>query len=667
MANRSSEQRSKHEKRKNNSRESKDSPLQLTASFYKREDESISKRTIKKDVSDHLKAVATIEEHLTQLKQLRRDNSNTEKIDFLKASITAHFVTLKTVNRTSKTRLNDARNRTEESKKLADEKYLDLQNLQYELGHFKKEIDKCLQFKSDDGDIDLVDVEQFYSEAPPRLANEATKTDEHKQKLFRLEYELEQRKSLADEYKTLCDERDNIVSIADGQRNKLEALKPKLECLLESSQPLQDYLEIPIDKTKDLHSKANLLSRPLYTLFLQLDSYAKACDHSVTVDIVGDISEAMLERNGLPDNFDSDSGQEDDVDKEEVVKKKRRGKHAVQKITTDVKKQKVLHCYPLHIKLNIQLPKANDTFQLTFRYLTVLKLITVHVSIPSLTNIPEVKSYEDILNTNTLFSCLYKDDTGEYVPDSITKQLLSKNGVKDMDDCFENIGKPYIWAQKISGLQILTESQSCLEIDPSIQDTIKRIRDRVIYRLSLRKQISDLENLATLKKLNPPVKLEFSEEWKKISEEDVREECGETSKMFGILCNPTYLKCKANLSNYKIELILGLACDFPSTTSLWRVQIENNNKIFNCCNNAALRTIEYTTNSIPTDPNLIINEQFHLLLQSIQVWCVSNHQDETEQSIADINCVAQRFTRGKSRDTPMYFNRKGFYVHDLNN
>lgn len=469
MANRAPEQRSKHEKKKTNSRESKDSPAQLASAFYKKEEESTSKRNIKKDVSDHLKAVNTAQEQLMQLKQFRNDNSDPDKMEALKSAIIAHFVTLKTVNRTSKMRLNDARNRTEESKRLADEKYLDLQNLQYELGHFKKEIDKCLQFKSDDDDIDLVAVEKFYAEAPPNLTSEVTRTDEHKQKLFRLEYELEQRKSLHEKYKLLCKEKDDIVNIADGQKSKLDALKPKLECLLESSQPLQDYLDLPINKTKDLHAKAKLLASPLYTLFLQFDSYSKAFDNSITVNIDGDISEAAVERNGTLEELDSESGQEDDGDKEEIVKKKRRGKHAVQKANTEAKKQRVLRCHPLYITLNIQPPKSKDIFQLTFRYLTVLKFIIVHISIPQMTNIPEVKCYEDILCGKTIFSCLYINDTGEYVPDVTTKELLARNGVTDLEEFFTNFGRPFIWAQKLAGVQILTEHQNCLGINPCIQ------------------------------------------------------------------------------------------------------------------------------------------------------------------------------------------------------
>ena len=49
--------------------------------------------------------------------------------------------------------------------------------------------------RSKDEDIELVDVETFYREAPADIsAPHTTKRDPHKQRLARLDWELEQRK-----------------------------------------------------------------------------------------------------------------------------------------------------------------------------------------------------------------------------------------------------------------------------------------------------------------------------------------------------------------------------------------------------------------------------------------------------------------------------------------
>ncbi|KAJ7381642.1 THO complex subunit 5, partial [Desmophyllum pertusum] len=58
------------------------------------------------------------------------------------------FTILKKLNRLSHMRCKKARERTQESKQKVDSLHLQLQNLLYEVMHLKKEITKCLEFKS---------------------------------------------------------------------------------------------------------------------------------------------------------------------------------------------------------------------------------------------------------------------------------------------------------------------------------------------------------------------------------------------------------------------------------------------------------------------------------------------------------------------------------------
>lgn len=55
-------------------------------------------------------------------------------------------------------------------KQRVDSTHLLLQNLLYEADHLNKEVTKCLQFKSKDEEIELVDVEDFYKEAPAEIS-----------------------------------------------------------------------------------------------------------------------------------------------------------------------------------------------------------------------------------------------------------------------------------------------------------------------------------------------------------------------------------------------------------------------------------------------------------------------------------------------------------------
>ena len=80
------------------------------------------------------------------------------------------FVTLKKLNRLDKLRLKKARDQTHDAKQRVDTFHLELENLLYEVFHLRKEVDKCLEFKSKDEDIELVPVEEFYKEAPATIS-----------------------------------------------------------------------------------------------------------------------------------------------------------------------------------------------------------------------------------------------------------------------------------------------------------------------------------------------------------------------------------------------------------------------------------------------------------------------------------------------------------------
>lgn len=80
------------------------------------------------------------------------------------------FVTLKKLNRADKLRLKKARDVTHDAKQRVDTFHLQLENLLYEVFHLQKEVDKCLEFKSKDEDIELVSVEEFFQEAPAAIS-----------------------------------------------------------------------------------------------------------------------------------------------------------------------------------------------------------------------------------------------------------------------------------------------------------------------------------------------------------------------------------------------------------------------------------------------------------------------------------------------------------------
>ncbi len=71
------------------------------------------------------------------------------------------------------------RERTAASKQNVDAFNLQLQNLRYEVLHLRKEVSRCINFRSADENIRLVPVEEFYREADPDISQpDTTQGDE---------------------------------------------------------------------------------------------------------------------------------------------------------------------------------------------------------------------------------------------------------------------------------------------------------------------------------------------------------------------------------------------------------------------------------------------------------------------------------------------------------
>ena len=77
---------------------------------------------------------------------------------------------LKLLNRYDKLRLKKARDGVNQVKETVDNYYLQLQNLLSEIMYIRKEITRCLEYKSRAEDIDLVSLKEFYSEAPAEIS-----------------------------------------------------------------------------------------------------------------------------------------------------------------------------------------------------------------------------------------------------------------------------------------------------------------------------------------------------------------------------------------------------------------------------------------------------------------------------------------------------------------
>ena len=60
----------------------------------------------------------------------------------------------------------------------------------------------------------------------------------------------------------------------------------------QATQPVQEYMNMPLDAQRLQHETAKYLPQPLYILYVQASAYSEACDPDLEVKILGDLDVA---------------------------------------------------------------------------------------------------------------------------------------------------------------------------------------------------------------------------------------------------------------------------------------------------------------------------------------------------------------------------------------
>ena len=112
--------------------------------------------------------------------------------------------------------------------------------------------------QSADDNLSLVPTEEFYSEAPETISKpDVTKSDPHAQRLARLEWELRRRQELSKEVDERETDRDKVELVIRTREDKLRDLGPQLSKILDTTIPVQKYLELPLTDTRDQLGESN--------------------------------------------------------------------------------------------------------------------------------------------------------------------------------------------------------------------------------------------------------------------------------------------------------------------------------------------------------------------------------------------------------------------------
>uniref|UniRef100_A0A669F872 THO complex 5 n=1 Tax=Oreochromis niloticus TaxID=8128 RepID=A0A669F872_ORENI len=398
-----------------------------------------------------------------------------------------HFMNLKKLNRLAHMRLKKGRDQTHEAKQKVDVLHLQLQNLLYEVMHLQKEISKCLEFKSKHEEIDLVSEEEFYQEAPPEISRpQLTKNDPHQLTLARLDWELEQRKRLAEKYKESLASKETIQKSIEVKKEHLRSLQPGLNAIMQASLPVQEYLSMPFEQTQKQTEIARHLPPPLYVLFVQANAYGQACDKNLIVSISGDVDEAKALSKPPEDSQDDES--DSDAEEEQEKTKRRRPTAGGQ---LDDKRREMLKRHPLSLGIDLKC-KDGSVLHLYFYYLMNLNIMTVKTKVSTSTDLSTAISAGELLKSDTLLSCLYTSDQGRETPNPANRYQFDKVGIISFGDYVEELGHPYMWVQNLGGLHFPISSNSLSA--SHMENTMKLLRGRVQSRLALHRQFASLEH-----------------------------------------------------------------------------------------------------------------------------------------------------------------------------
>ncbi|XP_075221314.1 THO complex subunit 5 isoform X2 [Lycorma delicatula] len=417
------------------------------------------------------------------------------------------FVTLKKLNRLEKFRTKHLRDGLHKVKQQVDSQHLHLQNLLYEVLHLKKEVTKCLQFKSKDEEIDLVPVEEFYKEAPEKITRpEVTKFDSHQLKLARLEWELNQRKRLAAQCHELQAEKETVATAIQKKKTHIDDLAPMLKDILAVTKPVQENLGLCSAPRHKLHQMAYLLPHPLYFLYVQADAHREACDKNISVTVMGDEEEAQRLHRTVSDDLsqdDSDSDNQEEIGKRHHRKKSRTDRH-------EERKKQLLMKHPLSVNITITL-KSGDSIYLTFWYLINLHIVSIKVKV-TLVEAQSSICGSQLISGEHILADLFPDDKGLESPNVANHYQLKQVGIDGYNS--SQLGLAYIWAQRICGLEFITADKDC-KVEPKstisqacLPGILNAIKMRLGSRIQLYKQVQALEG-GTLLSCPPAIQNSF--------------------------------------------------------------------------------------------------------------------------------------------------------------
>lgn len=375
-----------------------------------------------------------------------------------------------------------------------------------------------------------------------------------------------------------------------------------------------------------------------------------------------------LERDLLSN--DSESDPENNDEEHEKKKRHHRSSKMSKEEKAEAKKKEVLKKHPLNVQISVKVPDGT-ALNLIFSYLLHLKIVVVKFTISLAKPITGV-SAADVLNGHCVLNELYPGDTGNDTPHPATSYVLKSVGInEDFYHFISEVGRPYVWAQRMCGLDFMAAIMNEVNINriiepcPSLSVTtvehfILTLKKRLKSRVVLMQELQDLES----GKISPlkgsyPVRLSGSlTQWQSVG---WPEYCQSPSTAFLIsegLVNTSDMLYRAIITRQSAKLValVALRSDYPKRAPIFSLTLHWNGT-HHAGINDDIRDIERVINTkLGTDDNksCTLSVQMYKLLTCLDVLLETSGSSEFPPDKVMFNTV-----RGRNRSKPYKFLKKG--------
>lgn len=557
-----------------------------------------------------------------------------------------------------KIRLATRRESLAKEKLNVDSSRLKLQNLIYEADHLKKEINKCISFKSEDEDIELVPMEEFLDRGPEESRQSELLEDKHALRMARLEFELQQRKEYAKQCKELEKSKEEVAQKIVTVRENLDSLEPCLLNVCKATRPIQKILDMPFELEWEIQKIVRLLPQPLYMAYTKLCAYSEVIDKNLVVSVDGNEEEAQqleIERkqsneDTVDDNEDSENEpEENDFEESDNRRKIQRRQSRLESLNQ--KREKLFAHHPLSVQFQIKSRKRSEILSVTLIYLPAMGIVTVqgkfNIDIQSV-------AAGDIITQDRILSSVYIDDSGTESPNPKTSyqlqnlQLNPADLSKLLDE--KKLGKPFKWAQRLCGISFTSKlniDESYKLCEETVPLLIRQMRKRVSARMKLYHQIQSLEigkittsgSVRISSILQQFVALSFAEYsanscTKKFIDENV------------VGPNDLFYRAIVTRGSAKLECYIAVPDDFP----IFALELSYDNK-HNADNSSHIREIEGFVNSMTDKIDNILPLQLQRAMASLDIFLETEsiqHKDGEFHQEKNFTCSF----KGRERSRP---------------